>query len=122
VSELYFDSNILVDALNAVPQARLEISRARRRWISRITWIEVLSGVPEGAGAATEIFLSRFSVREIDEEIARRAAAIRAERRSIRLPDAIIWASAQTSGRVLVTRNIKDFPARMPGIRVPYTL
>ena len=122
MSELYFDSNILVDALNAVPQARLEISRARRRWISRITWIEVLSGVPEGAGAATEIFLSRFSVREIDEEIARRAAAIRAERRSLRLPDALIWASAQVSGRILVTRNTRDFPARMPGIRVPYTL
>jgi predicted nucleic acid-binding protein len=122
VSELYFDSNILIDALNAVPQARLEISRARRRWISRITWIEILAGVPEGAGPATEIFLSRFSVREIDEEIARRAAAIRAERRSIRVPDAIVWASAQTSGRVLVTRNTKDFPARMPGIRVPYTL
>ena len=25
-------------------------------------------------------------------------------------------------GRVVVTRNTKDFPAQMPGIRVPYTL
>lgn len=36
--------------------------------------------------------------------------------------DAIILATALTRGRVLVTRNIKDFPAEMPGIRVPYTL
>ena len=30
--------------------------------------------------------------------------------------------SAQEHGAILVTRNIKDFPAEMPGIRVPYTL
>jgi len=40
----------------------------------------------------------------------------------LRSPDAIILASAQIRGRVLVTRNIKDFPAAMPGIRIPYTL
>jgi hypothetical protein len=31
----------------------------------------------------------------------------------------VIWASAQVNHRILVTRNIKDFPAAMPGIRVP---
>jgi predicted nucleic acid-binding protein len=36
--------------------------------------------------------------------------------------DAIILASALTRGRVLITRNTKDFPAEMPGIRIPYTL
>ena len=36
--------------------------------------------------------------------------------------DAIILATAQIRGRVLVTRNTRDFPANMPGIRVPYTL
>jgi predicted nucleic acid-binding protein len=41
--------------------------------------------------------------------------------RRIKLPDAIIWASAQEHGRILVTRNIKDFPATEPGVRVPYT-
>jgi predicted nucleic acid-binding protein len=38
------------------------------------------------------------------------------------LPDAIILASALVRGRVLITRNIKDFPANMPGVRVPYIL
>ena len=35
---------------------------------------------------------------------------------------AIVLASAQSTGRILVTRNITDFPAEMPGIRIPYTL
>jgi predicted nucleic acid-binding protein len=51
-----------------------------------------------------------------------RAAALRRERPRLKLPDAIILATAQTRGRVLVTRNTKDFPAEMPGIRVPYVL
>ncbi|MEY4720527.1 MAG: hypothetical protein RIQ46_252, partial [Pseudomonadota bacterium] len=63
-----------------------------------------------------------FAMSEIDEEIARRAAALRHQRKSLKSPDAIILASAQVSGRILVTRNTKDFPAQMPGIRVPYTI
>jgi predicted nucleic acid-binding protein len=33
----------------------------------------------------------------------------------------MILATAQVHGAILVTRNTKDFPARMPGIRIPYT-
>ena len=36
--------------------------------------------------------------------------------------DAIILATAQVNGAILVTRNSKDFPANMPGIRIPYTV
>jgi hypothetical protein len=36
--------------------------------------------------------------------------------------DPCVLAAAQVSGRILVTPNTKDFPAEMPGIRVPYTL
>ena len=67
-------------------------------------------------------FLSRFGLDEIDEEISRRAAALRRERPRLKSPDALILATAQIRGRVLITRNTKDFPAEMPGIRVPYTL
>lgn len=51
--------------------------------------------------------------------IAERAVAIRREHR-MRLPDAIIWASAQSQGALLVTRNSNDFPPEEPGVRVPY--
>lgn len=40
----------------------------------------------------------------------------------MRLPDAIIWASAQSQGALLVTRNSNDYPPEEPGIRVPYRL
>jgi hypothetical protein len=36
------------------------------------------------------------------------------------MPDAIILATAEVAGRELVTRNVKDFPSGMRGVRVPY--
>ncbi len=40
----------------------------------------------------------------------------------MKLLDAIILATAQVNGAILITRNTHDFPAAMPGVRVPYTL
>jgi predicted nucleic acid-binding protein len=126
VSGLAFDANIVIDALAGYSLARSEIQRAvsqgGRPWISRMAWIEVLSKGNESVVREAEVFLARFGLDEIDDEISRRAAALRRDRPRLKSPDAIILATAQTRGRVLVTRNIKDFPAEMPGIRVPYTL
>jgi predicted nucleic acid-binding protein len=122
VSERFFDTNIVIDMLHNRPAAWAEMRAASRAWISRMTWIEVMSGVPENATSETEEFLRFFLMSEIDEEIARHAAALRNQRKSLKSPDAIIFASAQVRGRILVTRNTKDFPATMPGIRVPYTI
>jgi len=126
VSGFSFDSNIIIDTLRGMRQARDELERALQRggrlWISRIVWIEVMSkGEGEGLRRA-ETLLSGFGIDEIDGEIAERAASLIRERASLKAMDAIILATAQTRGRVLVTRNTKDFPARMPGIRVPYTV
>lgn len=126
MSGFAFDTNIVIDALAGYPPARTEIERAvgltTRPWISRMVWIEVLSKGNEAMVADTMLFLSRFGLDEIDDEIARRAAALRREKPRLNSPDAIILSSAQIRGRVLITRNTKDFPANMPGIRVPYTL
>lgn len=126
MSGFSFDSNIIIDALAGFDPARAEIDRATdfgsRAWISRVVWIEVMSkGEGDGLRRA-ETLLSGFSVDEVDAEIGRRAAALRRERGRLKAMDAIILATALTRGRVLITRNIKDFPANMPGIRVPYTL
>ncbi len=121
-----FDANIVIDALAGYPPARAEIQRAvshgSRPWFSRMAWIEVLSKGHDAIVREATAFLSHFGLDEIDEEIAQRAAALRRDRPRLKSPDAIILATAQIRGRVLVTRNIKDFPAAMPGIRVPYTL
>ncbi|MBS0474752.1 MAG: PIN domain-containing protein [Proteobacteria bacterium] len=126
MSGFAFDANIVIDALAGYPLARTEIERAvglsSRPWISRMAWIEVLSKGNEAMVQDAMTFLSRFGLDEIDDEISRRAAALRRERPRLKSPDAIILATAQIRGRVLITRNIKDFPAAMPGIRVPYTL
>jgi predicted nucleic acid-binding protein len=66
-------------------------------------------------------FLSGFEVVAVDEQIAERAVSLRRSRR-IKLPYAVIWATAQARGALLVTRNTKDFPRDDPGIRAPYAL
>lgn len=126
MSGFAFDANILIDALAGYPPARAEIERAAdmatRPWISRMAWIEVLSKGNEALVRDSLTFLSHFGIDEIDDEISHRAASLRRERPGLKSPDAVILASAQIRGRILITRNTKDFPARMPGIRVPYTL
>lgn len=121
-----FDANILIDALMDHRPAQEEIRRAAqsgaRIWISRMAWIEVLSKGSDDILRDALRFLGRFNIDEIDEETSVRAASLRRERPRLKSPDAIILASAQVRGRVLVTRNVRDFPANMPGIRVPYTI
>ncbi len=121
-----FDANILIDALMDHRPAHDEIRRAAnsgaRIWLSRMAWIEVMSKGSDDMLRDALRFLGRFGVDEIDEETSLRAAALRRERLRLKSPDAIILASAQVRGRVLITRNVRDFPASMPGIRVPYTI
>ena len=116
-----FDTNILIDYLRGVDQARAEIALYEDVAISLVTWMEVLVGATEASEARTREFLRRFRVQTIDETVAERAVELRRSRR-LRLPDAIIWASAITSGHLLVTRNVRDFPAEDPGVREPYRL
>ncbi|MXO74929.1 PIN domain-containing protein [Altererythrobacter aerius] len=117
-----FDTDIVVDALRGVAGAHGELLRYANRYISRLTWLEVMAlAMPDDAGRA-ESYLEHFRVIELNEDIARQASVLRSQRRRIKAIDAIVLASAQSTGRILVTRNITDFPAEMPGIRIPYTL
>ena len=120
------DANILIDALLGYDPAHREMTRiaatGSRMWISRMAWIEALSKGSDMIVRDALQFLGRFGLDEIDDEISHRAAALRRERSRLKWPDAIILATAQSRGRVLVTRNTKDFPAEMPGIRIPYKL
>lgn len=126
MSGFSFDSNIIIDALAGYPQAAVEIRRAfdggTRGWVSRMVWVEVLSKGSEATLKSAEALLSGFGVDELDAEIAARAAALRRERARLKATDAVILASALAKGRMLVTRNTKDFPPGMPGVRIPYTL
>ena len=120
-----FDSNIVIDALKAIPLAFEELERYEECLISRIGWIEILAGA--GTEAEGEEFrdyqdyLKKFRIRELDGPVAERVIALR-RRHKLKVPDAIIWASAAEEGCLLVTRNTKDFPRDHPGIRFPYKI
>ena len=121
MSDPFFDTNILIDWLKDRPQARNELTRYKRHRISRIVWTEVLAGESLERRDIVQQAIAPFEVVEIDARIAGAAADIR-HRIGMKLMDAYILATAQVNGAILITRNTMDFPAAMPGIRVPYTL
>lgn len=119
--KVLFDTNILIDYLNGIPQARDEIARYSDKAISLITWMEVLVGATPQTEVVIQSFLNDFLTLAIDKAVGEIAVDIR-QRRKIKLPDAIVWATALANGRILISRNTKDFAGDEPGIRVPYIL
>jgi predicted nucleic acid-binding protein len=121
VSSPFFDTNIVIDWLMRRPQAIVELSRYNRHRISRIVWTEVMAGEALENRDPVRQALSHFEIAELDERISMAAADIHYRSR-MKLMDAYILATAQVNGAILVTRNTKDFPVAMPGVRVPYSL
>ena len=116
-----FDTNILIDYLNGIDAAKQEIDRFTNIAISTITWIEVMVGAKPEEEPAIRKFLMRFQQIPVSAEVSGRSVKIRQQAR-IRLPDAIIRASAEVENALLVSRNTKDFPENEPWVRVPYVL
>jgi predicted nucleic acid-binding protein len=114
-----FDTNIVLDYLKGIDAAEQEFSRYEDIAISVVSRIEVLVGVTPDIEPDVRAFLDDLATVQLDTEVAERAVELRRAHR-IKLADAIIWASAQTEGRLLVTRDQKDFPLGDPGIRMPY--
>ena len=114
-----FDTNILIDYLNGIGSAKDEIARYEKPLISLITWMEVMAGAGADDNAKVRAFLRRFQCLAIDGDVAERTVVLRQTQR-IKLPDAIIRATALNESALLITRITKDFPAEEPGIRVPY--
>lgn len=65
--------------------------------------------------------LDSFELLELDQRTCERPVGLR-QKHKIKLPDAIVWATAQVHNLLLVTRNTKDFSEKTPDIRVPYRL
>lgn len=114
-----FDTNIVIDALNGVSKADEEYNLYERVIISRITWMEILVGEKGNDKQLRDFLENQFEISNIDLNISEVAVQLRRQYR-MRLPDAIIWATAKTNNSILITRNTKDFDSRWDGIRIPY--
>ena len=66
-------------------------------------------------------FLNGFETIPLDTAVAEKAVYLRKQYR-LRLPDAVIWASAKTRDSLLITRDTSDYPSGEPDIRIPYEL
>lgn len=114
-----FDTNMVIDALKGIQQAEVEYQRYENILISIVTWMEVLVGDSQNE-TQTRDFMSRyFQIIPIGDVIAENAIQIRRNYR-LRLPDAIIFATAETYHALLVTRNSKDFKPNWKNVRIPY--
>ena len=119
-TDAVFDTNILIDYLVGRDDARREFERYPGRAISIVTWMELqIASQSEEEADVIDLFLREFRTIEISRAIARRAVEIR-RRTRVRLPDAIIWATAETEAALLLTRNSKDFPTNDSMVRIPY--
>lgn len=117
-----FDTNILIDLFCGRIEAKQTMDLyPPQHAISLITWMEVMVGAKRfHQENQTRMALSAFDVIGVSLEIAERGVSLRQEY-GMKLPDAIILATAHLHRRELVTRNTKDF-AGLPGVILPYSL
>lgn len=116
------DSCILIDHLRGHAAATAFLASERVAAISAITWMEVMAGASsEREGDALRGLLEAFTLLAIDGVVAEEAVRLRRDLR-VKLPDAIIFATARVHQLELATRNTKDFRRGERGVFVPYRL
>jgi predicted nucleic acid-binding protein len=122
VTLLLLDSNVLIDVLRGERQALEWLEgQAEGLAISVISWIEVLVGCEGVETDRVRTWLEMFRQLGLDQAVAAEAVVCRREF-GMRLPDAVILATARCHGMRLVTRNTKDFPESLGLVLEPYRL
>lgn len=128
MTAVLFDTNIIIDALNGRNEAASVLAAYDDSAISIISWIEVMAGTPATLRKQVGNFIdsSSLSVIGLTTDIAAETAEIRhaalhsQPKRRLNLPDAIIQATANLTGRILITRDTTDFKGK--NIKVPYQI
>ncbi len=114
------DTCILVDYLNGIAEGARELGLYQEKIISIITYIEILVGARnEKDEHLLRAFLASFHIRTLSPDIADLAVRLRRQHR-LKVPDAVVYATARREGCNLVSRNTKDFSSDWPDVRVPY--
>ena len=86
-----------------------------------ISWIEVLVGCRGGESDRVRAWLDTFPRLPIDDAIALESVRLR-QRHGLKIPDAIILATARCAALNLASRNSRDFPLTLGGVLHPYQL
>jgi predicted nucleic acid-binding protein len=120
---LLLDTEVLVDYLRGLPQAAAYLeAREERLLVSAITVAELYAGVREGdERRVLDRFVSAFEIVPITGEIAPKGGLYRRDfgaSHGVGLADALIAATAELNGAVLVTLNARHFP--MLTVQIPY--
>ena len=114
MADLLVDTDVFIDHLRGARALELGDDRVH---YSVITRAELLAGTT--AMEAVQTLLGPFREIGVDRAIAGRAGRIRREAR-VRLPDALIAATAIEGGLTLLTRNRGDFePIKGLRLRAP---
>lgn len=103
-----FDTNVLIDYLSGIKAAKTELAKHSDQAISLITWMEIQVGTEPSDQVRVGKFPLKFEVLPITMEDSAEAVAI-GKRARIRLPDAIIWATASLEERLLGDQEQKRF-------------
>jgi predicted nucleic acid-binding protein len=110
------------DTLHASANATIrELILEQRLYISVVTYAEVLTGARLGhhdEGRVRGFFNELISrILPVDLEVADKAAGLRSQRKVLRMPDALILATAETNGEIdlIVTGDSKA--TKIPGLR-----
>jgi toxin FitB len=111
VANLLIDTDVFVDHLRG---ARELAPKSHRVHYSAVTRAELFAG--NTAGEIVNVLLAPFREIEVGREIAERAGRLRREM-GIRLPDALIAATAVEHKLSLFTRNRSDFEG-VRGLRI----
>jgi predicted nucleic acid-binding protein len=98
------DTNILIDCLKGYGAAANCVRQQSDRVISVITQIELLAGAQPSTEQALRDFLAGFEIIHTDAKIAELASQIRRQS-GLKLPDALILATAACQRRTLLTRD-----------------
>lgn len=130
---ILLDTNILVDHFAGISEATDEIAYHDNIAISAITWTEVAVKLDSAEEAEFDALIRELPIYVLhtDDHIIREATRVRAASfegnqfnipgvRKLKTPDAIILATANVTGRLLVTCNPADFSLARAGVRVPY--
>jgi predicted nucleic acid-binding protein len=117
-----FDTSLLLDYLNGVPQAEAACGKYAHRAITIVTWAEIMTAAPLKLRGQTREFLRSFERLAINEAIADRAIELTQTYKGLALRHAMPWATAQANKLLYVTVDSPPPSVRDDSLLVPYRL